>query len=233
MRGVAIQVNIQLLQLQGSTFKYESNKQPNSSIYYTNPQRLPTTTLRVNAAVSRKAQQLIQSGKVRPILPKDAASVMESEGYVLLDVRPEWEREKARVSGSAHVPLFVKDMDSSLLTLLKKWVHFGYIGLWTGQNFTMINPDFVNQVEGEFPDKDSKIILACGEGLRSMMAVSKLHEEGYKNLGWLAGGFSRAADNDFLAVEGTEKLQFATIGGVSYYFLKLLILLQAFGKKES
>lgn len=64
------------------------------------------------------------------------------------------------------------------------------------------------------------------------MAVSKLHEEGYKNLAWLAGGFSRATDNDFSAVEGTEKLQFATIGGVSYYFLKLLILLEAVGKES-
>lgn len=152
-------MNLQL-QLQLSALKHE--KQPKPSIF-TNPQSV--TTFRVNA-VSGKAQQLIQSGTVRPILPKDAASVMESEGYVLLDIRPEWEREKARVFGSVHVPLFVKDMDNSLLTLLKKWVHFGYIGLWTGQNFTMINPDFVKQVKGEFPDKDANIILVCGEGLR-------------------------------------------------------------------
>ena len=65
-----------------------------------------------------------------------------------------------------------------------------------------------------------------------MKAASRLHGEGYKNLAWLAGGFSRTADNDFSAVEGTEKLQFATIGGVSYYFLKLLILLQAVGKES-
>lgn len=67
---------------------------------------------------------------------------------------------------------------------------------------------------------------------RSMMAASKLHGGGYRNLGWLAGGFNRANDGDFPDVEGTEKLQYATIGGVSYYFLQLLILLQAVGKRS-
>ena len=44
------------------------------------------------------------------------------------------------------------------------------------------------------------------------MATFKLYEGGYKNLGWLAGGFNRAADGDFPEVEGPEKLQYATIG---------------------
>ncbi|XP_058214536.1 rhodanese-like domain-containing protein 10 isoform X1 [Rhododendron vialii] len=196
--------------------------------FSTTPHRFSTTQTN---AVSGKAQQLIQSGTVRPVLPKEAASAMKSEGYILLDIRPEWEREKARVSGSLHVPLFVEDMDNGPLTLLKKWVHFGYIGLWTGQNFTMINPDFVQQVEVKVPDKESKLLVACGEGLRSMMAALKLHEGGYRNLGWLAGGFTRSKDDDFSGVEGPEKLQYATIGGVSYYFLKLIILLQAVGKR--
>lgn len=63
-----------------------------------------------------------------------------------------------------------------------------------------------------------------------MMAVSKLHEGGYRNLGWLAGGFNLSKDGDFRDVEGDRKLQYATIGGVSYIFLQLLILLQAVGK---
>lgn len=157
-------------------------------------------------------------------------AAMNSDGFILLDIRPVWEREKASVSGSLHVPLFVEDKDNGPITLLKKWVHFGYIGLWTGQYFTTLNPDFLLQVEKAVPDKDSKLLVACGEGLRSMMAVSKLNEEGYKNLGWLAGGFNRSGDGDFPAVEGTEKLQYATIGGASYYFLQLLLLLQAVGK---
>ncbi|THG08465.1 hypothetical protein TEA_001152 [Camellia sinensis var. sinensis] len=202
---------IQLIQFH--TLTHDTQPKPPLSTTTTNHHRL--SSLQVNA-VSGKAQQLLQSGTVRPIRPKDAASAMESEGYILLDIRPEWEREKARVKGSLHVPLFVKDMDNSLLTLLKKWVHFGYIGLWTGQNFTMINPEFVEKVEMEVPDKDTKLLVACG---------------GYGNLGWLAGGFNRAGEDDFPNVEGTEKLQYATIGGVSYYFLQLLVLLQAVGNK--
>lgn len=61
------------------------------------------------------------------------------------------------------------------------------------------------------------------------MATSKLYEEGYMNLGWLVGGFNRAGSGDFPEVEGIEKLEYATIGGFSYYFLQLLILLKAVG----
>lgn len=63
-----------------------------------------------------------------------------------------------------------------------------------------------------------------------MIAVSKLYDGSYRNLGWLVGGFNRSKDEDFPAVEGKEKLQYATVGGVSYYFLQLLILLQAVSK---
>nr|GMD40076.1 rhodanese-like domain-containing protein 10 [Ipomoea batatas] len=215
-----------LSQLQATTLKH--SKQPQPSLWAT-PQRL--AAVRVNAT-SGNAQQLIQSGTVRPIPPKDAGTAVDSEGYILLDIRPEWERVKARVSGSRHIPLFVNDPDNSPLGLLKKWVHFGYIGLWTGQNMTMINPEFLTQVETQIPDKDSKILVACGEGLRSMMAVSKLHKSGYANLAWLAGGFKSADDSHFPAVEGPEKLQYATVGGASYYFLQLLILLRAVGKND-
>lgn len=61
---------------------------------------------------------------------------------------------------------------------------------------------------------------------RSRVAVSALHKDGYQNLGWLAGGFSRASEKDFADVEGQSKLQYATVGGVSYIFLRLLILLR-------
>ena len=64
------------------------------------------------------------------------------------------------------------------------------------------------------------------------MAISKLHREGYKSLGWLTGGFNRATEGDFPEIEGPEELRFATIGGASYYFLKLLVLLPNFGKES-
>ncbi|KAE8717388.1 Rhodanese-like domain-containing protein 10 [Hibiscus syriacus] len=217
---------VQLNHFRSSLLKQE--KQPKPPLFTS----YKTRTIRLNTAASSSIQQLIQSGEVKPIPPKDAATALNSDGFKLLDIRPQWEREKAYVKGSLHVPLFVKDTDNSPVTLLKKWVHFGYIGLWTGQNLTMINPDFVQEVDAAVSnDRDAKMLVACGEGLRSMMATSKLYDGGYKNLGWLAGGFNRSADSDFPEVEGPEKLQYATIGGVSYYFLKLLLLLQAVGKE--
>ncbi|KAI4342734.1 hypothetical protein MLD38_027321 [Melastoma candidum] len=188
-----------------------------------------TVVCSVNAASPSASQKLIESGSIRVIPAREAAAAIIDDGYTLLDVRPGWEWEKARVSGSIHVPLFVEDKDNGPITLLKKWVHFGYIGLWTGQSFTTLNEDFMKQVKMEVPDKDTKLLVACGEGLRSTMAVSKLYNEGYKNLGWLAGGFNRSKDGDFPSTEGGDKLQYATIGGVSYFFLRLLILLQAVG----
>ncbi|KAJ1396168.1 Rhodanese-like domain [Sesbania bispinosa] len=183
-----------------------------------------------SSSTTSSARQLIESGTIRSIWPEDASTAMNSEGFILLDVRPTWEREKARVKGSLHVPIFVEDKDNSPITLLKKWVHFGYIGLWTGQYLTTLNSEFLSQVENATPAKDTKLLVACGEGLRSITAASKLYNGGYRNLGWLVGGFNRSKDKDFLDVEGKEKLQYATVGGASYYFLQLLILLQAVGK---
>lgn len=115
---------------------------------------------------SSTAQYLLQSGIVRPIPSKEATAAIQAEEYQLLDIRPVWERERAHVSGSIHVPLFVDDADNGPVTLLKKWVHFGYIGLWTGQLFTKINEQFVLQVADVVPKKDEKLLVACGEGLR-------------------------------------------------------------------
>jgi hypothetical protein len=56
------------------------------------------------------------------------------------------------------------------VTLLKKWVHLGYIGLWTGQGFTKMNDRFVEDVAAAVVagdgSKDAKLLVACGEGLR-------------------------------------------------------------------
>ncbi|XP_062210897.1 rhodanese-like domain-containing protein 10 [Phragmites australis] len=173
------------------------------------------------------AEALVRSGAVRAVRPRDAAEALGAEGFRLLDVRPEWELARAGVRGSTHVPLFVGDDDMGPVTLLKKWVHFGYIGLWTGQSFTKMNDRFVDDVAAAVAGdgKDAKLLVACGEGLRSLIAVRMLHDDGYKNLAWLAGGFSKCVDGDFADVEGESKLQYATVGGASYIFLQILLLL--------
>ncbi|BAS83663.1 rhodanese-like domain-containing protein 10 [Oryza sativa Japonica Group] len=173
------------------------------------------------------AEELVRSGAVRAVRAREAAGAMSAEGFRLLDVRPEWERARAAVRGSAHAPLFVGDDDTGPVTLLKKWVHFGYIGLWTGQSFTKMNDRFLDDVAAAAGEgKDAKLLVACGEGLRSLIAVRMLYDDGYKNLAWLAGGFSKCVDGDFADVEGESKLQYATVGGVSYIFLQILLLLR-------
>lgn len=112
------------------------------------------------------AEALVRSGAVKAVRPRDAAEALGAEGFRLLDVRPEWERARARVRGSVHVPLFVGDDDMGPVTLLKKWVHLGYIGLWTGQGFTKMNDRFVEDVAAAVGSKDAKLLVACGEGLR-------------------------------------------------------------------
>uniref|UniRef100_A0A0A9GDI1 Rhodanese domain-containing protein n=1 Tax=Arundo donax TaxID=35708 RepID=A0A0A9GDI1_ARUDO len=186
--------------------------------------------IRVQATSSwaGNAEALVRSGTVRAVRPMDAAEALGADGFRLLDVRPEWERARASVRGSAHAPLFVGDDDMSPVTLLKKWVHFGYIGLWTGQSFTKMNDRFLDDVAAAVAGdggKDAKLLVACGEGLRSLIAVRMLHDDGYRNLAWLAGGFSKCVDGDFADVEGESKLQYATIGGASYIFLQILLLL--------
>uniref|UniRef100_M8BUD9 Uncharacterized protein n=1 Tax=Aegilops tauschii TaxID=37682 RepID=M8BUD9_AEGTA len=153
------------------------------------------------------AEELVRSGAVKAVRPRDAAEVMGSEGFQLLDVRPAWEHDRAAVRGSVHVPLFMADDDMGPVTLLKKWVHLGYIGLWTGQSFTKMNDRFLDDVAAAVAGKDAKLLVACGEGLRSLIAVRMLHEDGYKNVGWLAGGFSKSVDGDFAELEGESKLR--------------------------
>uniref|UniRef100_A0A0D9VSU4 Rhodanese domain-containing protein n=1 Tax=Leersia perrieri TaxID=77586 RepID=A0A0D9VSU4_9ORYZ len=174
------------------------------------------------------AEELVRSGAVRAVRPRDAAEAIAADGFRLLDVRPEWERARAAVRGSAHAPLFVGDDDMGPVTLLKKWVHLGYIGLWTGQSFTRMNDRFLDDVAAAVAGdgKDAKLLVACGEGLRSLIAVRMLYDDGYKNVAWLAGGFSKCVDGDFADVEGESKLQYATVGGVSYIFLQILLLLR-------
>lgn len=121
---------------------------------------------RAQVGSSGRGQELIRTGAVRAIPPAEAAAALAGGGFRLLDIRPEWERSKARVRDSLHVPLFVEDTDGGPLTFLKKSVHFGYIGLWTGQLLTTFNGDFLGQVQTAVPDKEEKLLVACGEGLR-------------------------------------------------------------------
>lgn len=113
---------------------------------------------------------MLRSGDIPTIAPQNAQPLLSDENksamYKLLDVRPMWEREKAYVAGSIHVPLFVEDEATDAMTLLKKQIQFGFGGAWLGQRFTKQNMNFVAQVEEALPSKKKKIVVACGEGMR-------------------------------------------------------------------
>lgn len=179
----------------------------------------------------RHATELLKAEVVRAITPKRAGLLLKQGGetaWHLLDVRPVWEFERANIPGSMHVPLFVEEDDTSPLTLLKRQIQFGFGGWWLGQRLTKENDDFVSQVAAAVPhSKDTRLLVACGEGLRSLVAVDKLHEAGFRHLAWLAGGLNDARDGDFASVQGTTKLQYSTAGGVQGLLLKLGQELQA------
>ncbi|XP_002979309.2 rhodanese-like domain-containing protein 10 [Selaginella moellendorffii] len=180
----------------------------------------------VPSASMRDAKELVQSGAVIAVSPKEAKTLISERGFKLLDVRPIWERQKSFVAESIHVPLFVEDDDLSPITLLKKWIHFGYIGMWMGHKLTAVNIQFLDQaLDAAARSKDSKLLIACGEGLRSLLAIEKLHGDGFTNLAWLDGGFGAAKRRDFEGVEGTE-LRFASIGGFAQYFLQIILFFQ-------
>lgn len=69
----------------------------------------------------------------------------QAPGWRHLDVRPAYERERAHVEGSLHVPLFVEDESSDPVSLVKKAVTFGYGGWWMGNKLTRRNNQFMEQ----------------------------------------------------------------------------------------
>ncbi|CAM6112887.1 unnamed protein product [Calypogeia fissa] len=196
--------------------------------------RLPrreTRRNRVGAAFAslRDAQELVQSGVVRLVPSAEASSLLSEEGYALLDIRPSWEREKAFVPGSYNVPLFVEDTSTGAFTLLKRSIQQGQGGWWNGQKLTTSNKEFVAQVQAVVPP-GQKLLVACGEGLRSLLALEELNNAGFEQLAWLAGGFITVRDEDFPKVEGSTKLRFAAVGGASKYVLKFATFLSDIGK---
>ncbi len=52
------------------------------------------------------------------------------------------------------------------------------------------NPDFVKTVEKRYPDKQTKLLIACSDGRKySMDALGALDEAGYENIAGLKGGY--------------------------------------------
>ncbi len=53
----------------------------------------------------------------------------------------------------------------------------------------------MSQVQAKIP-KDSRVIVACQKGLRSLAACEQLARAGYSQLAWVNGGFDTAKKGD-------------------------------------
>ncbi|KAG6553753.1 hypothetical protein Mapa_004668 [Marchantia paleacea] len=196
--------------------------------------RKATTEYPCGLAVAsmRDAEQLVQSGVVRNVGPEEVSALLSQGGYKMLDVRPIWEREKAYVAGSYHVPLFIADESTGPVTALKKAIQLGQGGWWVGLKLTIRNENFLEQVQATVPNGE-KLLVVCGEGLRSLLAIEELSDGGYEQLAWVRGGFNNVRDDAIDNVEGPMRLRFATLGGVSEYLLKIALYFQKFSDPSS
>ena len=102
----------------------------------------------------------------RRVSPADAQALIEKEGYSYVDVRSVREFQAGHPKDAFNVPLL--DM--------------GPLGMAP-------NPDFLSVMEKTFP-KDSRLVLGCQMGGRSLKAASLLEAAGYTNLVEQQAGFN-------------------------------------------
>lgn len=104
------------------------------------------------------------------VLPAEAAGLI-SEGWTYLDVRSIPEFEQGHPKGAANIPL-----------------------LHAQGGRMMPNPDFQKVVEANFP-KDTKLVVGCKAGGRSLQAAALLSASGYAHIVDMQGGFHGERDN--------------------------------------
>lgn len=102
------------------------------------------------------------------ISPDEARALMESEGYVYVDVRSEPEFAAGHPEGAYNVPL----------------LHMGPMGMSP-------NPDFLAVMEKSFP-KDARIVVGCRSGGRSLRAATLLTNAGFTDVLDQRAGFDGA-----------------------------------------
>ncbi len=103
------------------------------------------------------------------IKPAEAKALVD-DGWTYVDVRTVEEFERGHPEGAYNVPFAFMEM-----------------GRMTP------NPDFVNVLTKHFAP-DTKLVLGCASGNRSMYACEALTGEGFQNLANMLGGFGGARD---------------------------------------
>jgi len=105
---------------------------------------------------------------LKRISPAEALEMMEEEGYAYLDVRSIPEFEAGHPTGAYNVPL----------------LHAGPGGM-------MPNPDFLAVVQKSFPP-ETKLVLGCRGGVRSVKAAEVLMAHGYTEIVEQRAGYEGA-----------------------------------------
>ena len=107
---------------------------------------------------------------LKRISPAEALKLMEEEGYAYLDVRSVPEFEAGHPTGAYNVPI-----------------------LNAGPGGMMPNPDFLAVVQKSFPT-ETKLVLGCRSGNRSLRAAEILLQLGYVDVVDQRAGTAGARD---------------------------------------
>lgn len=107
---------------------------------------------------------------VKRVSPEEAKALMENEGYVYLDVRSIPEFEAGHPVGAYNIPI----------------AHMTSGGMRP-------NAGFLAEVASVF-SKDSKLVVGCKMGGRSLRAAQTLIQTGYENVVDQRAGFDGARD---------------------------------------
>ncbi|GAQ84485.1 hypothetical protein KFL_001910040 [Klebsormidium nitens] len=167
--------------------------------------------------VENKLKAQVSDGRVIPLNSKDAGYAVQLSDYILLDVRPSFEHDRAWVKNSIWIPMYEVDKHTSPGSLVKQVGHLINGGLWDGTRYLTANERFMPDLVKQIRDKNANVLVVCQKGLRSLAACEAMRKAGYKNLYWLSGGFDAADDADFEKV-GPKPFKYAGVGGPSELF---------------
>lgn len=108
---------------------------------------------------------------IKRVSPQEAKQLIDAEGYVYLDVRSEPEYAAGHPSGAQNIPI----------------MHAGASGMQP-------NIEFLDIVEALYP-KETKIVVGCRSGQRSLRAAEVLTSAGYTNIVDQRAGFDGSRDS--------------------------------------
>ncbi len=105
---------------------------------------------------------------VEQVMPDEAARLVETEGYVYIDVRSVPEFDQGHPAPAVNIPLLHADEQTGQMTP---------------------NPDFARVVKANFSE-DARLVLGCRTGQRSNHAAQLLQSLGYQTVVNMRCGFS-------------------------------------------